>query len=131
MAIVIKSIDKDLGYVPMSEIGTENPFTVFLKPLSAKELLLLEDKVVKRDGEEMSFAMGQYAFNVCKAATNGWSNINDAEGKAISFEKSADGIALDSTVALMGVDIIQEVANVITAISRDQSKIATFFPEVK
>lgn len=129
MALVISKVTEDLKYVPMSEVGTENPFVVSVRPLDAKTLMLLEDKVVRREGDEVSFGMGRYAFDVCKASVVGWDNINDTEGKPVVFEKSADGLPKDDTIAKMGVDFIQEVANVVTAISRDKSKIQVFFPE--
>lgn len=129
MALVISKVNENLKYTPMSEVGSENPFMLSVKPLDAKTLMILEDRVVTRTGESIGFNMGQYAFDVCKASVVGWDNINDAEGKPVVFEKSADGLPKDDTIAKMGVEFIQEVANVVTAISRDKSKIQVFFPE--
>lgn len=129
MALVIAKVKENLKYVPISEQGTENPFGVFIKPLDPKTLLLLEDKVVARNGEEITFSMGLFAFNVCKASVYGWENINDAEGNPVEFKKSADGLPLDTTIGAMGAEIVQELSNVITAISRDKSTIDTFFKD--
>ncbi|MCI4436967.1 MAG: hypothetical protein JHC33_09195 [Ignisphaera sp.] len=129
MAIVIQKVKENLKYIPLSEIGDEKPFGVFVKPLTSKELLLLEDRVVTRVDEAISFSMGAFAFNVCKASIIGWENINDADGKPLDFKKSADGLPLDNTIGAMGAELIQEISNVVTAISRDNSKISVFFPE--
>jgi hypothetical protein len=131
MAIVIKAIKNNLKYVPMTQLGEEKPFAVIVKPVDIKSLMTLEDQVVKREGEAVSFSMGRYAFDVCKASVIGWENIEDADGNPIEFKKSSDGVATDNTIAYMGTDIIQEVANVVSAISRDSSKVDVFFPEMK
>lgn len=129
MAIVVNKSKKELKYIPVDQKGTENPFSITIKALDIKTLLMLEDAVVKREGEAISFSMGRYAFDVCKAAMVGWENINDADGTPLDFRKSADGIALDDTVASIGIDYIQEVSSVVTAISRDSSKIQVFFEQ--
>jgi hypothetical protein len=131
MAIVVNKSKKELKYVPVDQKGTENPFSVTIKALDIKTLLTLEDAVVKREGESISFSMGRYAFDVCKASMVGWENINDADGKGLEFKKSADGIALDDTVASIGIEYIQEISSVVTAISRDSSKIQVFFEEAE
>jgi len=131
MAIVITKSKENLKYIPVSELEVENPFCVYVKPLTTKELLLLEDRVVSRVDDAISFSMGAFAFNVCKASIVGWENINDVEGNLLDFKKSADGLPLDSTISAIGAEFIQEVSNVIAAISRDSSKISVFFPEEK
>ena len=131
MAIVIQKVKEELKYIPLSEVGADKPFGVFVKPLTAKDLLLLEDKVVQRVDDAISFSMGAFAFNVCKASIIGWENITDADGKPLDFKKSADGLPLDNTIGIIGAEFIQEISNVVTAISRDKSKIEVFFPEDK
>lgn len=129
MAIIIQKVKEDLKYIPITQRGTENPFSVFIKLLEPKELLLLEDKVVRREGDEMTFAMGAFAVNICKASIIGWENISDSEGKALEFKKSADGLPLDKTLGYIGVEWLQEISNVVTSVSRDKSNISVFFPE--
>lgn len=129
MAIVITKPKENLKYIPINQQGEENPFAVMVKPLDVKTLMTLEDKVVKREGEAISFSMGAYSFDVCKASITGWENITDEDGKALEFKKASDGIALDTTIAAIGIEYIQEIANVVTAISRDSSKVQIFFPQ--
>ena len=131
MAIVVKKVKEALKYVPVSEVGTDKPFTVLIKPLDNKTLLILEDRIVKREGEVVSFSMGRYAFDVCKAAVLGWENITDDKNIPIEFTLGKDGIPTDTTIANMGIEIIQEVAGIITAISRDSDKISILFPDAK
>lgn len=131
MAIIIQKVEENLKYIPMNEQGVENPFSVTVKPLDIKTLLMLEDKVVKREDNEISFSMGRYSFDVCKASIINWENINDSEGKPVEFKKASDGVPLDDTIGKLGVEYIQEISNVVTAISRDKSKIQIFFGETK
>ena len=127
MAIVITKSKTELKYIPTTEKKAKKPFSVFVNLLDTKVLLMLEDKVVKREGDSVSFFTGRYSFDVCKASIVGWENILDEEGKDVPFEKGLDGLPLDSTIAMLGVDLIQEISNVVTAATKDKSKIQVFF----
>lgn len=128
MAIVITKVKENLKYIPLDERGKENPFYVLVKPLDSKILLTLEDRIVRREGEVVSFYMGKYSFDACKASIVGWGNITYEDGSDIQFKTSQDGLPTDETLASLGVELIQEIANVVSAISRDKSKIPVFFP---
>lgn len=114
-------------YTPLSERGIELPFSVWVKPLNSKQIVSLEDKVVRRDGQEVTLSSGEFGFNVCKLAIVSWENMEDSNNTQIEPKKQTDGTLTDYSVGLLPVDIIMEIANVVVAISKDPGKIQVFF----
>ena len=116
-------------YTPISERKADIPFSVWVKPLNSKQIVSLEDKVVRRDGQEVTLSSGEFGFNVCKLSIVSWENIEDAQGTQIEPKKQSDGTLTDNSVGLIPVDILMEIANVVVAISKDPGKVQVFFGE--
>lgn len=114
-------------YTPISERGLELPFSVWVKPLNSKQIVSLEDKVVRRDGQEVTLSSGEFGFNVCKLSIISWENMEDSESTQVVPKKQSDGTLTDYSVGLLPVDIIMEIANVVVAVSKDPGKIQVFF----
>lgn len=131
MAIKVAKVPTEgYKYIPLSERSEESPFTVWIKPVSAKQLLTLEDAVVKRGQEgDVTLSAGQFSFNTLKLALVAWDNIEDADGKGLVLRKNMDGSIADESICFIPADIITEIANVVSAISRDPSKTQIFFFE--
>lgn len=117
-------------YIPQSQKGEENPFTLWVKPLTAKQLMNLEDKVVKRSPEsEVTLSAGEFSFNVCKLAIVSWENIEDEQGQALKLKLNSDGTVSDESICYIPPELITEIANVVSAVSRDKGNIQIFFGE--
>jgi len=129
MAIVVNSTPKEgHKFVPVSQRGEKEPFTVSVKPLDSRDLLELEDEVVvKKGGDTVFLASGAYAFKVVKRCLVSWENISDDKGKAIILKKDVSGQASDESVGMIPSDLISEISGAITAISRDPSTFQLYF----
>ena len=133
MALVINSVPQSgHKFIPSSQKGQENPFTVYLKPLDSRALLTLEDEVVVKKGEDTVYlASGSYAFKVLQKTLVSWENINDEDGLPHVLVKDASGDASAESVGLIPSDLITEISNAISAISRDPSTFQLFFADVE
>ena len=113
--------DKQHTFVPFSERGKEDAFTVTLKPLDARTLAKLEDGYVVFGGgneaESVSLQQGSYNFKALKYGIVSWENLTDGE-KEYPVKKNAKGEVLDECLALLPSSIVTEIANVIVAISK-------------
>lgn len=127
MALIINTSKEILKYIPIDELEEENPFTLLIKLLDAREVLLLEDSIVhNNDRGEVTLSHGRYAFNTCKASIVGWENIYNSQGEPIPF--IVDGSTpSDTTISALGVLYIQEVATVVIECSKDNLKIPILF----
>jgi len=71
-------------YIPLTERGTENPFTVSIKRIMPRQFTILEDKMAKINKDEsISFTTGSFNWEVLKKGTAGWSNLQDEDCKEI------------------------------------------------
>jgi len=133
MALVVNSAPQGgHKFIPSSQKGQENPFTVYLKPLDSRDLLLLEDEVVVKKGEDTMFlASGSYSFKVVQKTLVSWENINDDDGKEHVLVKDISGEAAAESVGIIPSDMITEISNAISAISRDPSTFQLFFADVE
>lgn len=131
MALIVNSVPQEgHKFVPSSQKGQENPFTVYLKPLDSRDLLALEDEVVVKKGEDTVFlASGSYAFKVVQKTLQSWENINDEDGQEHKLSKGITGEASVESVGLIPAEIITEISNAISAISRDPSTFQLFFAD--
>lgn len=117
-------------YIPQTQKGEANPFTVWVKPLTSKQLMSLEDKVVKRSPEsEVTLSAGEFSFNVCKLTVMAWENIEDEKGEPLKLKLNADGTVSDESLCFIPSEIITELANVVSAVSRDKANVQVFFSD--
>lgn len=128
MIKINKTPTAGFNYTPISQRDEEVPFSVYIKPLSTKQLMLLEDKLVKRnDASDITFSTGEFSFSSLKLSILSWENISDENDKPIALKKNADGTINDESLSLLPSEIISEISNVVITISRDSSKVDLFF----
>jgi len=128
--IAVVTPQEGYKYIPQSQKGEENPFTLWVKPLTSKQLMVLEDKVVRRSGDsEVTLSAGQFSFSTCGLSILNWGGIEDSLGNPLTIKKNADGTITDESLCYIPTEIITEVANVVSAISRDKANVQIFFPE--
>lgn len=126
--IKISKVPKEgYKYIPLSERDQENPFSVMVKPLTSKQLMTLEDKVVRRDGQELTFSSGEFSFNVCKLTIISWENIEDSDGQPLVIKLNSEATVTDLSLGYIPSEIITEIANVVTSVSRDPGKAQIYF----
>ena len=131
MAIKLTPVpEKGFRYVPISEVNEEKPFAVWVKPLGAKDLMFLEDRMVER-GENNStyYAINTYACRVLQKAFASWEHLEDENGVSLLPVIDHLGQLSDSSLSMIPVDIISEVAGVVTRISKDPKEIQILFGE--
>lgn len=116
-------------YVPTTEREEATPFTIWVKPLATHELMVLEDNVVRREADTVMLAAGAFSFKVLQKAVVSWENIMDADDQPLQLKKNADGTVTAESIGCMPPDMITEIANVVSAISRNPGNIQIFFPE--
>ncbi len=120
MAIIANKKETDYEYIPMSERGEENPFTMKIKRILPRQFSILEDKMAKINSDEsISFTTGSFNWEVLKKGSLGWYNLLDENGKEVKCVKNGQGEILDASLDLLPLSIITEVANVIVGISKD------------
>lgn len=123
-----KTPTEGFKFVPSSQKGETSPFSVSIKPLTSKQVLLLEDKLVKRSGEsDVTFSTGEFSYNTCKLGIIEWENIEDSEGKTLKLVKGSDGTVSDVSMSAIPSAMITEIANIIITISRDSAQIPVLF----
>jgi len=120
MAITIKKSPHTYEFVPLSERGESEPFTVTIKVLPPRQFTILEDKMAKiNQDESISFTTGTFNWSVIKKGLVDWDNMLDEDGKQIRAAKNGKGELLDESLDLLPLDIITEIANTIVSISKD------------
>ena len=124
MAITIQKTQETYEFIPLSERGEKNPFTVTIKRLPPRQFTILEDKMAKiNQDESISFTTGTFNWAVLKKGVIDWANMNDVDGKPIHPTKSGKQELLDESLDLLPLDIISEIANTIVSISKDPDNI--------
>jgi len=131
MALVVNSAPQGgHKFIPTSQKGEDKPFTVFLKPLDSRDLLKLEDEVVVKKGEDTVFlASGSYSFKVVQKTLQSWANILDDSGEEYILRKDINGEASVESVGLIPAELVTEISNAISAISRDPAAFQIYFGE--
>lgn len=132
MALVInKKPVEDYGYTPILERGQENPFRAKVKRILPRQFTILEDKMAKINKDEsISFTTGSFNWEVLKKGMTGWEGMVDENGKEVKCLKSGGGEVLDSSLNLLPLDLITEIANVIVGISKDPENATVYLGEV-
>ena len=114
-------------YVPVSERDEKQPFMVTIRPLTSRELAVLEDKLLKIGKDEtISFSSGSFNWEVCKKGIVDWDNVTDEKNKPLALKKGIDGLIEDETLNLLPLYMITEIAGVISSISKDPENAETF-----
>ena len=120
MAIkVVKQEKKEFTYIPVEERGSENPVKVVFKPLTKAERAALEDKLIRINPDQtMTVANATYILEVFKTAVVDIQGLIDEEGKEVKPKKE-HGVLAQEFIEMLPDDFIQEVGNVIIAVSKD------------
>jgi len=130
MALVINT-QKEFKYIPYSERGGDNPFTVTFKILGVAQLAKLDDGLISVvENEGMSIRRGTYSYRAVKTALVSWENIGDGE-KDIPLIKSGKGEVEDTSLAYIPSSILDEIANVIIACSKNPSLADVYLGNIK
>ena len=110
---------KEYSFIPVSERGVENPFTVKIRPLGVREMAKLEDNFVTvKEGEGISLSQGTYNQKALKAGIISWKNLKDEDGVDYPARKNNKGEVLDESLNLLPPTILAEIANAIISISK-------------
>ncbi len=116
-------------YVPLIERGEKNPFTVTVRRLTPKEFSFIEDKMARiNQDQSVSFTTGTFNWEIVKKGIVGWTNLLDEDGKEVKPVKVEGGIA-DSSLNLLPMDIITELANVIVGLTKDPDNAHLYLAE--
>ncbi len=118
MALVI-SKKEEIKYIPISERLETKPFTVWFKPLTARQLAKLEDGYLVIRGEDsISLQTGTYNMKAVQSALTRWDNIKDSEEKDIELTYNNKGMVLDSVINNMPSTMLSEIGTVIVNVSK-------------
>ena len=132
MAIKITEAPKSFDYIPLTERGEQNPFTVTIQKLPPKQFTILEDKMAKiNQDESISFTTGTFNWAVIKQGVLSWENLLDANDKPITVLKASNGEILDQSLNLLPLELITEIANVIVSISKDPDNADIYLGKVE
>jgi len=129
MALKITTKTEEYDYIPLSERGEDSPFTVKLRRLTPKEFAFVEDKMIKMYGDmSMSYSTGSYNWAIVKKGIVDWKNLVDDKNKPVKPVIGSEGIT-DDSLNLLPTEIITELANVITGITKDPEQAKLFLGE--
>ena len=117
MALFV-SRSKEYTFVPFSERGKDDAFTVVIQSLDSKILAKLDDGYVTfSDNEAITLQQGTYNMKALKYGIKSWSNLTDGETD-YPVKKNAKGEVLDECLALLPSSVVAEIANAIVAVSK-------------
>lgn len=135
MALVTNS-DKTqtFKYIPVSCREDLDPFTVEVKRIDKRTFAKLEDGLTKvnQDDATISFASGTFNWNILKRGLVSWENVTDENSAQVKLKKDPSGMVEDSSIELVPLDMIAELANLIANITRTPEHTDLFlgkFPE--
>lgn len=106
-------------YVPITQRGTENPFSVTIRQLKPQELAKLDDTLTQINSDQsLTLKAGQFSYNILRVGIVNWSNLT-YEGKSIGITKNPVGDAVtDESLNRLPPLIVEELADLIVNISR-------------
>lgn len=118
MALVIFK-HKEVDFIPFSERGQENPFTVTLRPLDSRLISKLDDGYVTFVNDEgVTLQQGTYNLKAVKYGIVSWKNLNDEDGKEYNVTKNSKGEILDECIGMLPSNIVSELATAIISLSK-------------
>jgi len=120
----------DFEYVPLSEKGTENPFTVLFDSIGLDSLAELQDAAIRvsKDGE-YNISLNTLNYEVLKLAITGWKHV-EADAGPIRFKRDNKG-ATDSSLVLIPADMRSEIATIIIEVSKDLPNAEEYLKELE
>jgi len=117
------------NYVPMTERGEKKPFTAIVKRLSTKEYTFIEDKIARfNQDQSITFNTGTFNWEIVKKGLVDWENLTDEKGKQIKIVVGSEGV-LDSSLNLLPLDIITELATLIVNLTKDPENASMYLSE--
>ncbi len=127
MLVFNSKLVEGFNYTPEDQKGEKKPFSIKVTPIDSVRLVTLEDGLLKR-GQDNSLSISTGSFNVslCRNAITGWTNLNDADGKAIEIQLDPKGYISEHSLAMLPTAMITEIAGVISAVSQDPSQLQLF-----
>jgi hypothetical protein len=132
MAIkVVKQEKREFTYIPVEERGSENPVKVIFKPLTKSERAALEDKLIRINPDQtMTVANATYILEVFKTAVVDIQGLIDENGNEVKPKKE-HGVLAQEFIEMLPDDFIQEVGNVIIAVSKDPQNADVYLGNVE
>jgi len=132
MAIkVVKQEKREFTYIPIEERGSENPVKVIFKPLTKSERAALEDKLIRINPDQtMTVANATYILEVFKTAVVDIQGLIDENGNEVKPKKE-HGVLAQEFIEMLPDDFIQEVGNVIIAVSKDPQNADVYLGNVE
>ena len=130
---VSKKLQKEYKYIPVIERESENPTTFIIRVLSKKEKAELEDNLVSIDqvNQSMKIANSSFIIGAVKKGLVRVENLLDEDGKSIEVKRDSNGEISDEFLDLLPDEIINELGNVIIAISKDPNNAELYLGETK
>jgi len=119
VAIQLVKKEKEYKYIPVSERKEKNPTTFVFRPLTKEEKASLEDRILTINPDQsITLANASYLLAVLKIALKRVENILDEKGK-LTVKDFTNTEVSDEFIEMLPDDLVQEVANVIIAVSKD------------
>jgi len=121
MAIQVSKTTTPHKYVPYNQRGDEvkDPVVLTIRGLIPKESAALDDTLTRiYQDQSISINQGSYNYEVVRAALLSWTNVNDEKGKPLPIVLVGNLVA-DESLNLLPIDWVNEIANVIVAISKN------------
>lgn len=131
MAITANKKQDTYEYVPITERGDKHPFTVKIHRILPRQFTILEDKMAKVNKDEsISFTTGTFNWEILKKGVIGWSNLLDEKGVEIAALRNGLGEVLDTSLDLLPLSLITEIANVIVGVSKDPDNASVYLGSI-
>jgi len=130
---VSKKLQKEYRYIPIIERDSEKPTIFIIRVLSKKEKAELEDNLVSINqvNQSMKIANSSFIIGAVKKGLVRVENLLDEDGKSIEVKRDSNGEISDEFLDLLPDEIINELGNVIIAISKDPNNAELYLGETK
>ena len=130
---VSKRLQKEYRYIPLIERDSEKPTTFIIRVFSKKEKAELEDNLVSINqiNHLMKIANSSFIIGAVKRGLVRVENLLDEDGKPIEVKRDSNGEVSDEFLDLLPDEIINELGNVIIAISKDPNNAELYLGETK
>lgn len=129
MALIYNAeLTEGFTYIPRSERGQENPFSVKIKPLDSVAMVRLQDGLYQRSTttDSVSLRTGSYNVSVLEASIIGWDNLTDQNGKQIPIKLIKAGTISRESLNKIPSSMFDELSSVVIAVSSDPANLQIF-----
>jgi len=124
MALVHNPQLKGFDYTPLDQLGEDNPFTLKLKTLTPRALIILQDSIIARDSKGSTIVQsGAYSVGVCLQGIVGWSGIEDTDSKEVKIKLEGAGTISPKSLDSIPHTYYEEIASIIIAVSQDPASV--------